>query len=161
HFIALDNVSQRGFGAEQLAWLKEDLSRTRADGGAAHILVAMHKPLAHNGVSRHGMDRDGAEAVTDSDAALAAMIEGHVEMILASHVHEFAQLEQGGIRTYVTGGLGAPLVRSGPDHAFHHFLQLDVAPSGIRVEVVRFPGTPSVAPEGEDDDDAPKAPGGG
>ena len=149
HFIALDNVSQRGFGPEQLAWLKADLARARADGGAAHILVGMHKPLAHNGVSRHGMDHDGPEAVADSEAALAAMVDGHVEMILASHVHEFAQLEQGGIRTYVTGGLGAPLVRSGPDHAVSiTSFQPDIAPTGIRVEVSPLPGHPVRGPRG-------------
>jgi hypothetical protein len=153
HFVALDNVTEAGFGGAQLAWLKADLSRARLETATRHILVAMHKPLAHNGVSKHGMDRDGAQAIADSEAALAAMVESRVEMILASHVHEFAQLEQGGIRTYVTGGLGAPLARSGPDHAFHHFLQLDVSDAGIRVDVVRFDGTPSMAPEGPDDDD--------
>ena len=42
--------------------------------------------LAHNGVSATGWTRDGPEAVADSGLALAAAIEGHVEMILASHV---------------------------------------------------------------------------
>lgn len=153
HFVGLDNVTQPGFGADQLAWLKADLARAHAEPATHHILVGMHKPLAHNGVSKHGMDRDGAQAVADSDAALAAMVDSHVEMILASHAHEFAQLEQGGIRTYVTGGLGAPLMRTGPEHAFHHFLQLDVSDSGIQVDVVRFGGKPSLEPEGGGDDD--------
>jgi hypothetical protein len=74
-------------------------------------------------------------------------------MILASHVHQFTRLEQNGIPTYITGGLGAPLTHSGADHAFHHFLVLDLTDSGIHVEVVRFSGTPSIEPEGEDDDD--------
>jgi hypothetical protein len=78
-------------------------------------------------------------------------VKSHVDLILASHVHQLSQFEQAGIRSYITGGLGAPLTRSGPDHAFHHFLQLDVADDGIRVTVVRFDGTPSVAAEGEDE----------
>jgi 3',5'-cyclic AMP phosphodiesterase CpdA len=153
HFVALDNVTQHGFGRDQLAWLAEDLKRAHAEPATRHVLVGMHKPLAHNGVSTHGMDHDGAQAASDSDAALALFVENHVETILASHVHQFTRFEQGGIPSYITGGLGAPLARSGPEHAFHHFLVLDVADSGIRVEVVRFGGAPSMEPEGEDDDD--------
>ncbi|MGD0524634.1 MAG: metallophosphoesterase [Polyangiaceae bacterium] len=153
HFVGLDNVSQRGFGADQLAWLAADLKRAHAEPATAHILVGMHKPLAHNGVATHGMDHDGAQAVADSDAALALFVENHVDMILASHVHQFTRFEQHGIPSYITGGLGAPLTRSGAEHAFHHFLVLDVTPSGIEVEVIRFGGTPSMEPEGEDEDE--------
>jgi 3',5'-cyclic AMP phosphodiesterase CpdA len=153
HFIGLDNVSQHGFGHDQLAWLATDLARAHAEPGTRHILVGMHKPLAHNGVATHGMDHDGAQATADSDAALALFVENHVEMILASHVHQFTQFKQAGIASYITGGLGAPLTRSGAEHAFHHFLVLDVTDPGIHVEVVRFEGTPSMEPEGEDDDD--------
>jgi hypothetical protein len=49
HFIALDNVSQNGFGADQLAWLSTDLEHTRADPSVKYIVVGMHKPLAKNG----------------------------------------------------------------------------------------------------------------
>jgi 3',5'-cyclic AMP phosphodiesterase CpdA len=152
HFIGLDNVSQRGFGHDQLAWLADDLKRARVEPATRYILVGMHKPLAHNGVATHGMDHDGAQAAAESDAALALFVENHVAMILASHVHQFTKFEQAGIPSYITGGLGAPLTRSGAEHAFHHFLVLDVADSGIHVEVVRFGGTPSIEPEGEDDD---------
>jgi hypothetical protein len=153
HFVALDNVSQRGFGHDQLAWLATDLQRAHADPATRHILVGMHKPLAHNGVATHGMDHDGAEAAAESDAALGLFVESKVDLILASHVHQFTQFKQRGIPSYITGGLGAPLTRSGADHAFHHFLVLDVTDAGIHVEVVRFGGAPSVEPEGEDDDD--------
>jgi hypothetical protein len=148
HFIALDNVSQNGFGADQLTWLGRDLDTANADAGIKYIIVGMHKPLAKNGVSTHGMDKDGAQALADSDAALALFVSHHVSLIVASHVHEFATLTQGGIPSYITGGLGAPLDRSGPEHAFHHFLQLDVANDGLHVSVVRFDGTPSM---GEDE----------
>ena len=149
HFVALDNVTQRGFGQDQLSWLGADLARAHADPATKHILVGMHKPLAHNGVSTHGMDHDGAQAVSESEAALKLLVDNHVEMILASHVHQLSQFEQAGIPSTITGGLGAPLTRSGPEHAFHHFLQLDVTDAGIHVEVVRFTGTPAMEPEGE------------
>ena len=152
HLVALDNVSQAGFGAEQLAWLAEDLARAAASPTTRHVIVGMHKPLAHNGVTLHSMDADGDAAVADSDAALALLVRHHVELILASHVHQFSKFEQGGIPAYITGGLGAPLTGSGEEHAFHHVLQLDVLPDRIAVEVLRFDGRPALAPEGREED---------
>ncbi len=155
HFVALDNVSQRGFGSDQLAWLDDDLARARVTPSVRYVLVGMHKPLAHNGVTTHSMDADGAGAVAESDAALAIFVKHHVDLVLASHVHQFTRFVQGGIPSYITGGLGAPLTASGPEHAFHHFLEIDVRDSGINVQVVRFDGGPPQAAhtdgEGEDD----------
>jgi hypothetical protein len=148
HFIALDNASQDGFGPAQLGWLSHDLEQARADPRVRYVIVGMHKPLAHNGVSTHGMDSDGAQAALDSDAALALFVKYRVALVLASHVHEFAHFSQAGIESYITGGLGAPLDRSGADRAFHHFLQLDVGDDAIHVTVVRFDGKPTFGEEG-------------
>jgi 3',5'-cyclic AMP phosphodiesterase CpdA len=146
HFIALDNVSQNGFGPAQLAWLGLDLEQASQNASVRHIVIGMHKPLAHNGVATHGMDSDGAQAIADSDAALALFMKFKVTLILASHVHEFAHFSQAGIDSYITGGLGAPLDNSGPEHAFHHFLQLDLDGDAIKVSVVRFDGKPTFGP---------------
>ena len=153
HFVALDNVSQSGFGAEQLGWLTADLDWASADHDVRYVVVGMHKPLARNGVTHHGMDADGPQAIADSDAALDLFARHHVALLLASHVHQFTRLTQAGIPTYVTGGLGAPLTSSGPEHAFHHVLQLDVTDAGIHVEVVRYAGPPVMAARDEDDGD--------
>jgi len=151
HFVALDNVTQHGFGADQMAWLADDLTRARADATTRHIVVGMHKPLAHNGFSTHGMEHDGPAALADSDAALALFQKNGVSLILMSHVHQFAKLELGGIPAYVTGGLGAPLDAAPPEHAFHHFLQLDASDTALQVSVVRFDGQQTVATEPEDE----------
>jgi 3',5'-cyclic AMP phosphodiesterase CpdA len=142
HFVALDNVSKTGFGSEQLAWLADDLARARGRTTTKHIVVGMHKPLAHNGVTSHGMDNDGTQARAESDAALALFARYHVDLILAGHVHQFTRFVQAGIPSVITGGLGAPLTGAGPERAFYHFLQLDVRDDGISVEVVRFDGAP-------------------
>jgi hypothetical protein len=152
HFVALDNVSQKGFGKEQLAWLSDDLARARGNPDVRHVFVGMHKALAENGVTAHGMDEDGDAAVADSKAALAMFEHARVELVLASHLHEFARFYQGGIRCYITGGLGAPLVHGTADHAFHHFLVVDVAGDAVTVDVVRFDGKPSIAPDDVADD---------
>jgi hypothetical protein len=151
HFVALDNVSQSGFGREQLAWLESDLDRARQDPAVRYVIVGMHKPLAHNGVTKHSMDGDGAAAIADSDAAVALMVKYKVSMIVASHVHAYVAFKTAGILTYISGGLGAPLDRGGPDYAFHHFLQIDVGSDDLHVTIVRFDGASSQG-DGEDRD---------
>jgi len=144
HFVALDNVSRNGFGKDQLTWLAADLEQARSDSNVRHIFVGMHKPLAHNGVATHGMDSDGPDTEADSAAALELFQHARVELILASHVHQFIRFTQGGIPSYITGGLGAPLNNNTPEHGFHHFLVVDVTGDQVRVDVVRFDGASSI-----------------
>jgi hypothetical protein len=151
HFIALDNVSQKGFGQEQLTWLEQDLIAARGSAATTHVIVGMHKPLAKNPVSRHSMDEDGEPAVRDSVAALETMMRHRVSLIVASHLHQFSRFTQGDIPSYITGGLGAPLTSSGPEHAFHHFLQVDVTDDSLRVDAVRFEGAPATGADDNDD----------
>lgn len=153
HFVALDNVSQPGFGAEQLAWLAANLSRVRLDErGARHVVVGMHKALAGSNVTTHAMDEDGPAAVADSEAAFAILQKAGVELVVASHFHAFAEYTERGLHCFITGGLGAPLdAAHGADAAFHHFLVAELPPLGpMAVSVVRFPGAPSVA-KGEEE----------
>jgi 3',5'-cyclic AMP phosphodiesterase CpdA len=144
HFVALDNVSQNGFGPDQLAWLAADLEHARADPRVKFIVPGMHKPLAKNGATTHSMDADGAQAIADSDAALALFVKYRITIIVASHMHEFLAFEHAGIPSYITGGLGAPLSVTDGEHGFHHFLQLDLSDAGAKVAIVRFDGQPSL-----------------
>jgi hypothetical protein len=135
HYVALDNVSQHGFGRDQLDWLAHDLTAADANPGVRYVVVGMHKPLAGNGVTTHSMDADGDAGVRDSAEALTLFRDHHVGVLFESHDHRYATFLQDGILTYVTGGLGAPL--DGHD-AFHHFLQMDVSDDGLFVSVVQF-----------------------
>ena len=146
HFIGLDNVSRKGegFGKEQLDWLEADLKAARTANKV--ILVGMHKGLAHNPVTTHAMDEDGAAAIGESDAALAKFKKYKVALVLVSHSHMYAAYNQDGVEVRLTGGLGAPLVKGllEGEGGFHHFLLVDV-PAGdnkapLPVEVVRFKG---------------------
>ncbi len=155
HFIALDNVSPsgEGFGAGQLAWLAEDLRA--ASAAKKLILVGMHKPLARNPITTHSMEEDGADAIRDSDAALALFKQHGVAMVFVSHSHMYASYRQDSVEVRLTGGLGAPLVKglAETDGGFHHFLLLDIPPrdskTPLQVEVVRFHGTPTRDQEDE------------
>lgn len=62
HFIALDNVSDPGaqIGAEQLAWLRDDLSSRDKN---APIVVLTHRPLFDLAPRWDWATRDGAQAI--------------------------------------------------------------------------------------------------
>jgi 3',5'-cyclic AMP phosphodiesterase CpdA len=160
HFIALDNVSGAGFGAEQLEWLERDLASARKDARTKHIVVGMHRPLADNCTGGHSMSEDGDPGRRDSQRALELFQGYGVSLIVASHVHNFAQFKQGGIQTYISGGLGAHLVscQCGDCQKIHHFLQLDVSESDIRASVVRFPGRQVNSVSDEEDDEGTRFP---
>lgn len=151
HLIALDNVSRKGFGDDQLKWLATDLAAARAAGKI--ILVGMHKGLARNPITTHAMDEDGPDACKDSDAALALFKKHKVAMVFVSHSHRYAAYNQDGLEVRLTGGLGAPVVKglSPEDGGFYHFLLVDVPLSGsissLKVEVVKFQGAPITEPE--------------
>ncbi len=160
HFIALDNVSGGGFDAEQLEWLERDLRAARSAPRTKHIVVGMHRPLVDNCTGGYSMAEDGDPGRSDSRQALKLFQRYGVSLIFASHVHNFAQFEQGGIKTYISGGLGAHLVscRCGDCQKIHHFLQLDVSESDIRVAVVRFPGRHVNSVNDEEDDEGSRFP---
>jgi hypothetical protein len=149
HFVALDNVSPAlGFGEAQLLWLAADLASAHAR--RRRIVVAMHKALSGNGVTGHAMDEDHdadhpGRVSGDGARALQLFQANGVELLLASHEHGYWEYRQPGsdrgIRSFITGGLGAPLKTcAGPDHAFFHALVLDVLPDRIEVTAVRYPG---------------------
>jgi hypothetical protein len=160
HWIALDNVSQKGFGDDQLEWLAKDLGKAKGAASTKHLVVGMHKPLADNGVTKHSMDEDGAAAAKDSKQALALFQKSGVELVLASHLHEYVKLELGGIASYISGGLGAPLVSQFTDkdpaeRRIHHVLRLDVFDDRIDVTMLKFPGAADTTDDGDEEDEAP------
>jgi len=151
HFVALDNVSPAiGFGQDQLLWLEADLASAHAR--RRRTVVGMHKALADSGVTAHSMDEDAVgedpgRVHRESRRALQLFQANGVELVLASHEHGYWEFRlpgapgTEGIRSFITGGLGAPLKTcAGPDHAFYHLLVVDVTPSRIDVTTVRWPG---------------------
>ncbi len=74
------------------------------------------------------MHKDGANAIKDSDAALAALQEVQGRDGVRERHHMYASYNQDGIEMRLTGGLGVPLVKgfAEADTGFHHFLLVDL-----------------------------------
>ena len=114
------------------------------------IVAGMHKGARRQPrhAPQHGRGQ-GPRGSATAKEALARFEEHGVALLLASHRHGFWEIRQrspgtgasAGTRGFITGGLGAPLkVCAGPEHAFFHFLVLDVVGKRVDVTVVRVPG---------------------
>jgi hypothetical protein len=175
HWVSLDNVSQPGFGPAQLEWLEGDLKAASADPSKPWIVVGMHKALYGNGTTTHAMgdplEKNSASVeatvIAESNKALALFQQYGVKLVIASHEHLYAKLDSskmGGIESYITGGMGAPLKNPALPNttAKHHILQLDSTSAGITVTVLWFDGTQTLAapsaPDTVDGTPAPAAP---
>jgi hypothetical protein len=156
HFVALDNVSQPGFGDAQLAWLTSDLARARADKTVRYVIVGMHKPLV-NSIEPHSMAANGAVGQGDSARAAQLFSEYRVDLVVASHAHEYEYVPGDAARRVppmiITGGLGAPL-NSKARHPIHHVMELDVCNGGIDIAILPFPGAARslMSPGGDEDE---------
>ena len=105
HFIALDNVSDSGarIGDEQLAWLKADLARQRAD---ARIIVLTHRPLFSLAPAWDWATRDG-------DQAIALLMPYQNLTVFYGHIHQEHHHNTGHIAHHAAKSLVFPLPAPG------------------------------------------------
>ena len=112
--VAVDDADDALRGPE-LAFL-----RSRLAGAAGAAFVAMHVPPRTARWRWHSFS-DGA------DALQAILARGGVQGAFFSHVHLYDRAEFGGVPAIITGGAGAPLVRSGfPGDPVYHILVVRV-----------------------------------
>ena len=105
HFIALDNVSDPGakIGDEQLAWLRDDLSKRDKD---APIVVLTHRPLFDLVPRWDWATRDGAQAI-------AALTPFRNVTVFYGHIHQEHHHMTGHIAHHAAKSLIFPLPAPG------------------------------------------------
>jgi 3',5'-cyclic AMP phosphodiesterase CpdA len=125
HFTLADSHNG-GIGANELTWLRQDLSAT----GQPVKLVFLHHPP---------FDPDGTDHIMayGNESFMALMAEQQVDAVFAGHIHAYAQGERDGVAYYITGGAGAPLYASGHPQAFHHHLLVTIHQEEITVKVIQ------------------------
>lgn len=97
HFVALDNVSQGKpkVGAEQLEWLKKDLSRFSK---SAPIIVFTHRPL-------FDLRPDWEWFTSDGDDVMNALAPYENVTVLYGHIHRDDAHEEGHVHHYAAKSL--------------------------------------------------------
>ncbi len=134
YFIVLDNANQKNLDDPQLAWLKQRLAESEA---YRFRFVIMHVPLydprvGPTGVGHSLQDPDFAGMLND------LFDQYQVTLLLTSHIHGYYEGTWGNTPYVITGGAGAPLQGSDPQHFFYHYVRVHVSDEGVSYEVVRI-----------------------
>jgi predicted phosphodiesterase len=124
HLVMAD-THHGGVSAAELAWLRDDLSRT----AQPLKMVFMHHPP---------FDPDGTDHIMayGNEAVMDLMAEMDVDYVFAGHIHAYVQGERDGVAYYITGGAGAPLY-GGHAQAVHHYLLVTVRGQQATVEMIQ------------------------
>ncbi len=136
YFIVLDDANQVRFDTAQIAWLRQELKIGQA---YTNRFVFFHVPLSDpRGDASHSLLDAG-----QVDSLLALFRESHVTHIFASHIHGYFTGEWSGVPYTITGGAGAELLGTDPDHFFYHYVVVHVSGDQVSTSVVRFPSPPA------------------
>ncbi len=132
------NNSGRRLSADQLRWLDETLATgpdIRAKIVFAHVPPSGLTEWGDVGRFKHvGSFKEGA------DDFMRIMAEREVDRVYLGHVHAFGVIERDGVRYVLTGGGGSPLFALNVKDRFHHFIEVESGPDGIRELVHRADG---------------------
>ncbi len=134
YFIILDNANETNLDAWQMNWLQDELQISQ---NYKYRFVFMHVPLFDPQKSKHLIDhclKDSAFAKKLND--LFDM--NNVTMLFCSHIHGYYNGIWGTTPYTITGGAGAELHGSDPQHHFYNYIKTKVSDKDVKYEVVRI-----------------------
>jgi hypothetical protein len=135
YFIILDDANARNLDPWQMDWLKDELQKSQ---NYKYRFVFMHVPLYD---PRKGQFKVGHSL---KDSAFANELnnlfdENDINMLFVAHIHGYYKGIWGKTPYIITGGAGARLSGSDPQHDFFHYIKVNVSDSGVEYVVVKLP----------------------
>ncbi len=128
-FIVLDSSNDSGFDKAEFQWLENELNRSRESRAR---FIFMHIPP---------FDPRGGEACLpekDRNDLLELFQRCNVTYLFASHFHGYFSGLWEGIPYTITGGAGARLQGTDPQHFFHHYIKVHVNDGKVDTAVRRI-----------------------
>ncbi len=134
YFIVLDSSNGKDIDAWQMDWLKQELDRSQT---YKNRFVFMHMPLYDP--RQGGLARGHSLEDLDNAGQLNALFDkSKVTMVFASHIHAYYQGKWRNTPYIITGGGGAELAGSDPEHYFYHYVKANVDGDRVSYEVVKI-----------------------
>ena len=153
YFIVLDDANMVRIDPPQMVWLKQQLTASRS---YSHVFVFLHVPLLTPGkkfepagtklgkkllrvLEYHPSLADKQQV----NELLTLFHEYHVTRVFASHIHGYFTGDWEGVPYTITGGAGAELMGTDPEHYFYHYVIVHVNGEKVTTSIVRFPSPPA------------------
>ena len=134
-FIVLDDSNEENIDPWQLRWLKKELEKSK---GFKHTFVFMHVPIYD---PRRSMEEQPGHSLKDLSSArdiLELMKHYSIDMVFAGHIHGYFTGDWEGLPYTITGGGGAEMLYSNPDHYFYHYLQVNINGDTVSYDMVKI-----------------------
>ncbi len=129
YFIVLDASTISGFDKVEHRWLEDELKKSQLSNIR---LVFMHVPPFD---PREGK---GYKCLADGKDLLELFSRYQVTHLFCSHIHGYFSGIWGGVPYTITGGAGAGLQGTDPEHFFHHYVKVHISDGKIETEVTRI-----------------------
>jgi hypothetical protein len=142
-FVVLDDANEEYIDKQQMEFLENELKKD-----FSHKFVFLHVPpfdprnytldipeLIHRDIKpAHRLaDKENAKQFMDLASKYS------VTAVFASHIHGYFEEIREGVAYIITGGAGAELLLSNPEHYFYHYVNVCVNGSNVGYKVVKFP----------------------
>lgn len=126
-FIVLDATSELGFDRAERQWLEDELREAQVSKAR---FVFMHVP-PFNPTGTYPPQKDWKDL-------LELFRRYNVTHLFASHIHGYFSGVQEGVPYTITGGAGAKLLGSDPQHFFHHYMKVHVNNGKVELTIRRI-----------------------
>ena len=134
-FIVLDDSNEENIDPWQLRWFKGELENSK---NFKHTFVFMHVPVYD---PRKKMEEQPGHSLKDPGSArevLDLMKQYSIDMVFAGHIHGYFKGNWEGVPYTITGGGGAEMLYSDPEHYFYHYLQVNIDGDKVSYNTIKI-----------------------
>ena len=135
YFIVLDDANEKNLDDVQFNWLKNEFKISQ---NFKYHFVFMHVPLYDprddQGIHLPHSLKNKIFAKKLNDL----FDENNITMLFVSHIHGYFKGIWGKTPYTITGGAGAELMGSNPNHYFYHYIRVDVNSLGVKYDVIKL-----------------------
>ena len=129
YFIVInDAAEEEGMSQAQLRWLEAELQKSQ---NYKTRMVFCHIPMYD---PRDG-DKPHCQKPEEAAKLLALFKKYNVTHVFAGHIHSYYAGDWKGLPYTITGGAGAPLSGTDPQHAFYHYLKVSLRGDQVQIQV--------------------------